>query len=59
MHDKQDFTLDQYNFPVNKFNELLKDVRYIPIIDAGISIKTGFAMEKGKQLDIFMKDKNK
>lgn len=41
---KQDFTIDDKNFPLDRFSKLLEDVRYIPIIDAGVSIKTDFAM---------------
>lgn len=40
---------------MDRFEKLLEDVRYIPIIDAGVSIDTDFAMEAGKKMDVFIK----
>jgi alpha-glucosidase (family GH31 glycosyl hydrolase) len=55
MIEKQDFTVNEKVYPLEKFAALLRDVRYIPLIDAGVSMKTAFAMEKGSEMNVFVK----
>lgn len=55
MNTKQDFTVDEANFPPARFAELLKKVRYIPLIDAGVSTRTDFAMSEGRSKNVFAK----
>lgn len=47
MNQKQDFTVDTHKFNLQTFSEVLKRVRYVPLIDAGVSINTQFAMSRG------------
>lgn len=56
MQSKQDFTVDTMNFNLQSFSEVLKRVRYVPLIDAGVSLKTRSAMEKGRQMNVFSKE---
>jgi alpha-glucosidase (family GH31 glycosyl hydrolase) len=55
MESKQIFTVDEANFPLKSFSELLKRVRYIPLIDAGVSLRTHGAIARGKEMDVFVK----
>lgn len=48
MDHKEIFTVDEVKFPLGRFARLLKGVRYVPIMDAGVSLKTPFAINKGK-----------
>lgn len=40
MHRKQDFTVNEENFPLNRMrNNVLSTVHYVPLIDAGVAIE--------------------
>jgi alpha-glucosidase len=64
MDERKDFTYDPKKFPVDKVNELLKDLhqrnqKMVAIIDPGIKVERGYEpYETGVLHDVFLKNSN-
>ncbi|KAM3580594.1 hypothetical protein VKS41_007252 [Umbelopsis sp. WA50703] len=64
MDERKDFTYDPKKFPVDKVNELLKDLhqrnqKMVAIIDPGIKVERGYEpYETGVLHDVFLKNNN-
>ena len=56
----KDFTLDSTRFPYDGFKQLIEELhsknrRYVPIVDAGVKVETGyFGYEDGLTMDVFI-----
>lgn len=61
MHEKAIFTVDTYNFAPDKVRKLLieKNLHFVPLIDVGVSIADSIAMNKGKEMNVYLKYENK
>lgn len=54
---KEDFTVDDINFNLDRMKVITDNYHYIPIIDAGIK-DSGYAYQEGVKRDIFIKNAN-
>lgn len=55
MSGYEDFTIDETRFPLDRMANITKNYRWIPIIDAGIGIKS-YAFEEGQRQNVFLKN---
>lgn len=55
MSGYEDFTIDENRFPLDRMANITKNYRWIPIIDAGIGIKSA-AFEEGQRQNVFLKN---
>lgn len=53
----EDFTIDEYRFPLAKMKNITDRYRYIPIIDAGIK-NVGAAYDEGLKRGVYVMDAN-
>jgi alpha-glucosidase (family GH31 glycosyl hydrolase) len=53
MSMKNDFTIDEYSFPLDKMAKVLETVRWVPLIDAGVG-EISTAYREGEKLDLFV-----
>ena len=58
MLNYEDFTIDETKFPLNEMKDLIKNVHYIPIMDAGILIGNSTFYTEGQKRGVFIKDAN-
>ncbi len=58
MVDYIDFTIDKNRYPPDRFSKFLKDynLRFVPILDAGIAIGDNAGYHEGIKRDIFIKN---
>ena len=58
MDKKAIFTVDRNAYAPEKVRKLLnsKNLHYIPLIDVGVSTADQVAMNKGKEMNVFLKD---
>ena len=60
MREKEDFTIDQNNFPVSEMRQMLQDYRkhWVPIIDAGVKSQNtrGIGYKEGIKRGIFVRN---
>jgi hypothetical protein len=56
MQDKMIFTVNHNTHGKNALNEMMSkhDVHFIPLIDVGVATRDSIAMQKGRELDIFL-----
>ena len=52
---KQDFTIDEVNFPLDRMAKITDKYHYIPIIDSEIKVG-GFGYQEGVDRNIYVKD---
>mmetsp|Transcript_1157 Transcript_1157/g.1054 ORF Transcript_1157/g.1054 Transcript_1157/m.1054 type:complete len:93 (+) Transcript_1157:986-1264(+) len=59
MYDFTDFTIDELRYNVQQFKALAQRIKWVPIVDAGVSMNYSAASyQVGTEMDVWIKSVN-